>query len=132
MGLWPFGRKRLLADRARLGCWGQKRCERRLCGRGWRTLCRNYSCKTGEIDLVMVDTNGALVFVEVKTRAGEEFTAAESCVSVGKRARMARAARYFLACNDVGDRPYRFDVVTVVLPRRGKTKIEHFEGVFTL
>ena len=127
---WLFNRRRLLADRERLGRWGERRCEKLLKSKGFRKLARNFSCKTGEIDLVMVDNDGGIVFVEVKTRADESFGPAESSVTTAKRARMSRAARYFLATHNIENRPYRFDVVTIVLGRKGRPQIRHYENAF--
>ena len=123
-------RRRLLNDRARLGRWGERRCERYLRNKGLRTLARNYSCKVGELDLVMVDTDGTVVFVEVRSRADESFGPAEATVNAAKRQRVARAARHFLAVHRIEDRPLRFDVVTLVLGRHGPPQIHHFENAF--
>ena len=123
-------RRRLLNDRARLGRWGERRCERYLKDKGLRTLSRNYSCKVGELDLVMVDTDGTLVFVEVRTRADESFAPAEATITPAKRLRVSRAARYFLAVHKIEDRPLRFDVVAVILGRRGPPQIRHYESAF--
>ena len=125
-----FIRRRLLSDRARLGRWGERRCERYLKNKGLRTLARNYSCKVGELDLVMVDGDGVLVFVEVRSRADESFGPAETTVTPAKRLRVARAARYFLAVEKIEDRPLRFDVVTLILGRSGPPQIRHFENAF--
>jgi len=125
-----FNRRRLLADRARLGRWGEKRSERFLKGKGFRTLARNFSCRTGELDLVMVDPDGVIVFVEVKTRAGEQFAPAEAMITPGKKGRVRRAARYFLACHEIQDRIYRFDVITIVIGDSGPPKIRHYENAF--
>ena len=65
--------------------------------KGLKTLTRNYSCKAGEIDLIMVDSDRSIVFVEVKTRTDEEFTPTESVVTKSKMHKMASTARYFLA-----------------------------------
>lgn len=123
-------RRRLLNDRARLGRWGERRCERYLRNKGLRTLARNYSCKVGELDLVMVAPDGTLVFVEVRTRADERFGPAEATVTPAKRARVARAARHFLAVHKIEDRPLRFDVVTLILGRQGPPLIRHYERAF--
>jgi len=125
-----LNRRKLLEDRARLGRWGEKRCERFLKGKGLRTLMRNYSCKFGELDLVMVDADGTLVFVEVRSRADETFGPAENTITPAKRQRLVRAARYFLAAHQVEDRPLRFDVVTLILGRRGCPQIRHYESAF--
>jgi putative endonuclease len=127
---WLFSRRRLLADRELLGRWGERRCEKFLKGKGLRRLARNFSCKTGEIDLVMVDPDGSIVFVEVRTKADESFGPVESSVTTAKKDRMTRAARYFLATHNIENRPYRFDVVTIVLGRKGRPQIRHYENAF--
>ncbi len=123
-------RRRLLTDKAALGRWGEKRCERFLKNKGMRTLTRNYACKTGELDLVMVDRDGTLVFVEVRSRAGEEFVPVEATVTATKRERLGRAARHFLAVHKIEDRPLRFDVLTLVLGHKGPPQIRHYENAF--
>ena len=112
------------------GRWGEKRCEKFLKRKGYKTLTRNFSCKTGEIDLIMVDSDGTLVFVEVKTRANEDFGQSESVVTKTKQTRMLRTARYFLATNNIENRPFRFDVVIIVLAEKGPEQIRHYENVF--
>jgi putative endonuclease len=127
---WLLNRGKLSADRKKLGRWGEKRCESFLKKKGFRKLARNFSCKSGEIDLIMVDTEGAVVFVEVKTRADEAFGPAESVITAAKKNRMSRAARYFLATHSIEDRPFRFDVVTIVLGQKGRPQIRHYENAF--
>lgn len=123
--------RKLLSDTERLGRWGEKHAEQFLKRKGMRTLTRNFRCKTGEIDLIMVDSDGTLVFVEVKTRANEDFGSPESAVNSAKKTRMLRAARYFLASHKIDGRPYRFDVVTIVLAEKGAAETRHYENVFT-
>jgi len=123
-------RRRLLQDKARLGRWSERRCERFLRNKGLRTLTRNYSCPLGELDLVMVAGDGTLVFVEVRSRADERFIAPEATVTPAKRQRVSRAARHFLAVQKIEDRPLRFDVITLVLGRQGPPQIRHYENAF--
>ena len=125
-----LNRPRLLADAKLLGRWGEKRCEKFLKGKGLKLLTRNFSCKTGEIDLVMAAPDGAIVFVEVKTRADESLTPAESVITSAKKVKMSRAARYFLMIHNIEDRPFRFDVVTIVLGPTGPEQIRHYENAF--
>ncbi len=120
----------MLADRKLLGQWGERRSEKFLKRKGLKTLTRNFSCKRGEIDLIMVDADRTIVFVEVKTRADESFSPSESAITAGKKAKMVRAARYFLATNEIEDRPLRFDVVTVILGQKGPVQIRHYENAF--
>ena len=126
----PNSERRTLNENELLGRWGEKRSEKFLKRKGLKTLTRNFSCKTGEIDLIMVDSDGTLVFVEVKTRANEDFSPSESAVTKAKKNRMLRATRYFLATNNIEDRPCRFDVVTIVLGEKGPEQIRHYENAF--
>lgn len=119
-----------MADRKKLGQWGEKRCESFLKKKGFKKLARNFSCRSGEIDLIMVDNDGALVFVEVKTRADEAFEVTESVITPAKKIKLNRAARYFLSTHNIENRPFRFDVVTIVLGQRGRPQIKHYENAF--
>ena len=124
-------RRKLLSDKDCLGRWGEKRCEKFLKNKGLKTLTRNFSCKTGEIDLVMVDSDRTIVFVEVKTRADETFGPPEQSVTYSKKDKLLRTARYFLATHEIEDRPYRLDVVAIVLGPKGSARISHYPNVFT-
>ena len=125
-----LNRRKLLADAKLLGRWGEKRCEKYLKSKGLKRLARNFSCKTGEIDLIMVDIDSSIVFVEVRTKATETFEPPESSITAPKKARLARTARYFLATHDIDDRPYRFDLVTIVLGQTGPEQIRHYKNAF--
>lgn len=125
-----LNRRKLLADRKQLGRWGEKRCERFLKREGLKVLARNFSCKTGEIDLVMVDIDSSIVFVEVRTKVDESFGPPEESITQSKKAKLLRTARYFLAAHNIENRPYRFDIVTVVLGRTSRPQIRHYENAF--
>lgn len=125
-----FNKRKLLSDPKHLGRWGEKRCEKFLKAKGLKTLTRNFFCKTGEIDLVMVAPDGAIVFVEVRTRSDETFGPPESSITPAKKNRLLRTARYFLATNNIENRPFRFDVVAIVLGQTSRPKLEHYKNAF--
>jgi len=125
-----INRRRLLADRKLLGRWGEKHSERFLKKKGLKVLTRNFLCKTGEIDLVMVDNDGSIVFVEVRTKASEEFSSVESSITFPKKTRLIKAARYFISTNNIENRPFRFDIVAIVLGNKGKPQVRHYENAF--
>ena len=127
---WLLNRSKLLTDQKLLGRWGEKRCEIFLKKKGLKKLARNFSCKTGEIDLVMVAPDTTIVFVEVRTRADEKFGPPESSITHAKKAKLLRTARYFLATQKIEDRPFRFDVVAIVLGQKGREQIRHYENAF--
>ena len=78
----------------------------------------------------MVAPDGAVVFVEVKTRADDSFAPAESVITSPKKTKLLRTARYFLATHNIENRPFRFDVVTIVLGQTGREQIKHYENAF--
>lgn len=125
-----FNRNKLLKDIKLLGKWGERRCEKFLRQKGMYLLTRNFTCKAGEIDLIMVDTDRSIVFVEVKTRTDEEFTPTESVITTPKMDKMTRTARYFLSAYDIENRPYRFDIVTITLGQHGPADIRHYKNAF--
>lgn len=78
----------------------------------------------------MVDSSGGIVFVEIKTRADESFADIESSITTSKQIKLQRTARYFLAVNNLENRPCRFDIVTIVLGKTGKPQLRHYENAF--
>ena len=123
-------RRKLLTDRKRLGRWGERCSEKFLKRKGLKILTRNFRCKTGEIDLVMADRDGSIVFIEVKARADEKFAEAEDSITSAKKARLQKTARFFLASHHIDNRPCRFDIVTIVLGQTGRPQIRHYENAF--
>ena len=96
---------------------------RYLESQGMRILARNWRRPEGEIDIV-ADDHGTCVFVEVRSRKGQDFGHPLEAVSGRKRAQVIRAARHYLASEDGahhGSRfeGYRFDVVGVSFPENG-------------
>ncbi len=124
-------RKRKAEDPIRaLGPWGEKQAETYLKKRGFRLLEHNFQCRSGEIDLIMLDQEQTLVFVEVKTRAHERFGAVESAITQAKKTRMTRAARYFLATHRIEERTLRFDVVCVLKNQDLPPEIRYYANAF--
>jgi putative endonuclease len=67
---------------------------------GLRLVTRNYRTPGrggGEIDLVMRERDGTLVFVEVRARSGSGHGGAAASVSATKQRRIVVAARHYLA-----------------------------------
>ena len=79
-----------------------------LQARGLRLVERNYSCRMGEIDLILTD-GPALVFVEVRLRRNRDFGGPAQSITGAKRQRILRAARHYLSGRP--EVPCRFDVV---------------------
>lgn len=82
---------------------------------GLRLLERNYRTPGrggGEIDLILRDGDGTLVFVEVRRRASARQGGAAASVGVTKQRRIIFAARHYLLRWGAPP-PCRFDVVAL-------------------
>ncbi len=82
-------------NRQQRGRWGEQRAAEALERAGFRIVARNWRCAEGEVDLV-AEREGALYFVEVRTRRGEALGTPEDSLIPAKRARMEAVARRYL------------------------------------
>jgi putative endonuclease len=86
-----------------------------LRGQGLRLAARNYRTPGrggGEIDLVLWDRDGTLVFVEVRQRATRAWGGAAASIGGAKQRRIVFAARHYLL--RLGSTPpCRFDVISI-------------------
>ena len=80
---------------------------------GLRLLERNYRCRGGEIDLVMLDGE-TLALIEVRSRSSADYGGAAASVGGRKQRRFTLAARHLmLARPEYRHRAVRFDVVAL-------------------
>jgi putative endonuclease len=118
-----------LADRARnrarvrrssshqaSGRRGEDLAHRFLRREGFKIVARNFRARSGrgEIDLIGWDQD-KLVFVEVKSRASDEFGTPDRAVDAEKQSRIYRAAREYTRRANVEWEHVRFDIVSVLL-----------------
>lgn len=109
-------------ERSRRGQWGEARAENLLTGQGLKLLERNYRCRAGEIDLIMLDSGTSegriLVFVEVRLRAAGAMVEALETVDARKQRKLIQAAQHFLMQHpEHGESACRFDVVAIDDPQ---------------
>ena len=85
---------------------------------GLTLIARNFSCRMGEIDLIMRDRSALqgdiLVFVEVRYRHSSSHGGAAASITATKRQRLVRTASRFLQLHRGYARwPSRFDGVAI-------------------
>lgn len=116
------------ATQYELGRAGEREAAQWYEDRGYRTLGVRVRMRAGEIDVIVEACDGTIVFVEVKSRNGRSFGAAEAVTSK-KLATMRRCAAQWLDEAEVGEiRPLRFDVVECIFAD-GECELIHYEGV---
>jgi putative endonuclease len=106
---------RLTGSSRQAGDAAEDRALAHLRAAGLRLVERNYRTPGrggGEIDLILRDADGTLVFVEVRQRAGRAFGGAAASVGTTKRGRIVFAARHYLM-RLAAPPPCRFDVVAL-------------------
>ena len=110
------GRSTTSKDR---GDAGEARALAHLRAQGLTLVQRNYRvaagphARGGEIDLILREPDGTLVFVEVRARrATSSHGGAAASVGAAKQGRLVYAAQHFLR-NQASLPPCRFDVVAI-------------------
>lgn len=101
-----------------------------LLARGLVLVARNYRVargprsRGGEIDLVLRERDGTLVFVEVRARTAAVHGGAAASIGADKRARLVLAAQHYLL-RFASPPPCRFDVVAI-----DGQRVEWLRGAF--
>jgi putative endonuclease len=80
----------------------------RIVARNWRQTGR----EGGELDIV-ADDAGCCVFVEVRSRTGEDQGHPLESITAHKRAHVIRSARLYLAAESPHAIAYRFDAIAI-------------------
>ena len=107
---------------------GESLAQRFLEDKGYRLVAKNYRFGRGEIDLIMEDPAGTLIFVEVKSNRSRIAGHPLERVDGRKILRLQRLAQKYCWENRVEERDMRFDVVGVDL--QGDGSVQHVENAF--
>ncbi|MCY7344727.1 MAG: YraN family protein [Pyrinomonadaceae bacterium] len=126
---------------SRIGILGEEIACRFLMKNGWRLVAANFKVPvgrtlngvlvSGEIDLIALDAKDILRFVEVKTRSSDSFAAPIAAVDLRKQRQITRTARMYRKIFDLQNMNFRYDVVSIVLGKGAKPKIEIFENFWS-
>ena len=120
-------------DRTRkaIGLLGEQLALRHLKANGLEIVARNYRCKMGEIDLVMMDGR-TLVLIEVRCRSSKDYGGAAASIDWRKQRRLVLAAEHLLMKRaELRRYPARFDVVAITTGET-EAKIDWIKSAFTL
>ena len=105
-----------------LGATGERLAREHLVRHGYEVLESNVRLPgLGEVDIVAKD-GAMLVFVEVRTRRGEEYGSPEDSLTDAKRARLAALAQAWLELRHQESLPWRVDLVAVQMSLRGRVE----------
>jgi putative endonuclease len=103
-----------------LGLKGEDLAVKFLKKNGFKILERNYRNIFGEIDIIALDKNKTLIFIEVKTRTSKKFGLPQESITSYKKRNILKTVQGYLKEKNIHDRDIRFDVVTIMLEREKK------------
>ena len=126
----PLPSVRAPSSTAALGRYGEQLAADHLQAAGMTVVDRNWRCAEGELDLVLRDADGTLVFCEVKTRSSSAFGEPAEAVGRVKARRLHVLAARWLAEHPSGGCPLRVDVIAVVRPRGQRPTVRHLREAF--
>ena len=86
-------------------------CLTHLKSQGLKLITKNFSCRQGEIDIIMLDKS-TLVFIEVRFRNSSRFGGGLESVTPTKQLKLRRTAELYLQQNSQYKNA-RFDVVSM-------------------
>lgn len=119
-------------DKDVTGLWGERIAARHLIESGYKIIGRRIrSGRHGEIDIIVVRGN-VLAFIEVKTRATEQYGRPGAAVDGAKKRTLCDAAAKWLRRAGYPDCIYRFDIIEVVGTEKGEGApiVRHLEDAF--
>ena len=123
-----------MAEHNYVGKVGEKLAREYLEKGGWKIIEQNYKTKYAEIDLVAEKPAGffkqsTLVFVEVRTKVGEQFGSPEDTINKAKLWKVLQNAKSYTAFNRWNG-PARIDAVCIVLKNDlSVVRLTHHENI---
>lgn len=112
-------------DRKTTGSRGEEAAALYLQRRGYFLIERNFFTRYGEIDLILRDKD-TLVFVEVKTKNGEDWGRPEEMFTRYKWQKVRRMATVYMKGEE---RKCRIDMVAVEMRQGEVVQVRHYKNV---
>ena len=115
-------------NRALLGQQGEALARAHLEKDGYIVRAKNYRCPWGEVDIV-VEKDGEVVFVEVRSRRSKRFGTPEESVTALKRKHLVSTAYHYIEAHDL-TLPWRIDLIAIDVDAKGIVeRIEQLENI---
>lgn len=96
--------------------------------KGFRIVERNWLCRLGEIDLIL-EKEGVVHFVEVKTRKNLTFGYPEAAITGKKLRHLARAIEVYISRSGFRLTKYQADALAIVLGEGIEPQFHYIEHI---
>lgn len=114
-------------ERKKLGQEGEDLACGFLLSKNYKILERNFKSHIGEIDIIAQDKN-ELVFVEVKTKIGQNWGLPQEMVNKKKQKKLVRVSLGYLQEKNISNQTWRIDVIGISMNQGKVEKLEHFKN----
>jgi len=113
-----------------LGLQGEDLASNFLVQKGYRIVERNYRIKGGEVDLIALENENTLHFIEVKTRSNRRFGDPLESIDAYKRKRLSKAALVYLMKHPEYEKKSKFFSVIVIDLSDEASRIDFYPNAF--
>lgn len=110
---------------------GEKAATLCLTRRGYEILETGWTCLAGRVPIIAWDEDGAMVFVDVKTRRADEGGFYVEANPAAARSRFEEIALAYLSDFDDVDFGFRFDLINIVALSDDRAVIRHEIGAYS-
>ena len=101
-----------------------------LTQKGYQIIERNYRSRFGEIDIIAKRPDGAVSFIEVKSRVGAGHGKPYEAVTFYKKKRLYKTIQFYMLHNKISESTLAFEIVSIEFDlNRNGVSILHFDDV---
>ncbi len=119
-----------MAEHNELGAWGEEEAVKYLRTKGYEILEQDWKMGKRDLDVIaLTEDESTMVFVEVKTRTGDDYQQPQEAVTRRKIKNLAVAANAYVKTYHL-DVDIRFDIISIIGHRPFVERIEHIEDAF--
>ena len=117
-----------MAAHNELGKWGEDLAAAYLQGKGYIIINRDWKSGHRDIDIIVKDEAGTIVFVEVKTRRNRVFGEPEEAIDYRKIQSLQLAINHYIKFRHINSE-VRFDIISIVGTIGSEPEINHIKDV---
>ncbi len=120
-----------MVTKSETGKLGEDLASRYLESRGYKVIDRNWRKQFGELDIICLDKNKTLVFIEVKTVNDNTMISAESQVTNSKLTKLRKTSLFYannLMVKNSKIIGWQIDLLAITISN-GRAKIKHYKNI---
>ena len=117
-----------MAAHNELGKWGENLAVAYLQGKGYQLIERDWKSGRRDIDIIVRDETGIIVFVEVKTRRSRVLGEPEDAIDYRKMQSLQQAINHYIKSHRINSE-IRFDIISIVGTIGSEPEINHIKDV---